>query len=181
MSLPWADRPRLVGQPSLFSTHMKLGITGHRPQKLGGFTRNALWDVLRARIRVEFLRFEPHEVITGMALGWDQWAAQAAYDLGIPYTAALPCDDQDAKWAPEWRDQYAKLLRTAKRIHLVSPGPYVEGKMQIRNEWVVDNSDFMLACWDGSAGGTYKTVKYAWARKRDVIRIDPTEDRSRLL
>jgi uncharacterized phage-like protein YoqJ len=47
--------------------------------------------------------------------------------------------------------------------------------MQARNEWMVDNSNAMIAVWDGSPGGTANTVKYAQAKERPVLVIDPVK------
>lgn len=40
--------------------------------------------------------------------------------------------------------------------------------MQIRNEWIVDRADRIIALWDGSFGGTHNCITYANKRKVPV-------------
>jgi uncharacterized phage-like protein YoqJ len=47
--------------------------------------------------------------------------------------------------------------------------------MQKRNEYMVDNSDIVIAVWDGSKGGTYNCVKYAEKLGKKIIVINPKE------
>jgi len=46
-------------------------------------------------------------------------------------------------------------------------------KLQKRNEWMVDNSDAVIAVWDGTPGGPGNTVDYARKFGRSVLVIDP--------
>ena len=48
--------------------------------------------------------------------------------------------------------------------------PYL---MQTRNMHMVDNSEDIIAVWDGTAGGTGNCVKYAEKVGRNIIRIEP--------
>ena len=41
------------------------------------------------------------------------------------------------------------------------------------NGWMVDNSDAVIAVWNGTAGGTANTVDYARKLGRSVLVIDP--------
>lgn len=161
---------------------MILAATGHRPEKLGGYTPNPMQTRLRGRLLTELVRLAPEEGISGMALGWDQWFAEACTDLGIPWTAAVPFEGQEAIWPRAAQDSYRLLLRAAKRIVVVSPGEYEDWKMDVRNHWMVDQSTHLLACWNGTQGGTAKTFRYAESKGRSItngtiIRIDPEEYR----
>lgn len=53
-----------------------LGVTGHRPPDLGGYSEEA-FKLLTSLARKHIERIGPSEVITGMALGWDQACAVA--------------------------------------------------------------------------------------------------------
>jgi uncharacterized phage-like protein YoqJ len=141
---------------------MIVGVTGHRPDKIGG------WDPLhpdvervRTVLRNALIKLWPEQLITGMALGVDQWAAQAAIELGIPFVAALPCDDMEAPWPLPSQERFRNLLPKARQIVVVSPGPFKHWKLQRRNEWVVDNCERLLSVHDGSLGGTYNCLEYA--------------------
>ena len=138
-----------------------IGCTGHRPNKLGGYSS----DISR---RLEALAHSwlsvvmPDEVISGMALGWDQAVAWAAYRLGIPFRAYIPFDGQESKWPPAARNAYEQLLWLAQATKVCTNGGYSPQAMQIRNMDVTDDSDMLLALWDGvKYGGTWNCIDYA--------------------
>lgn len=149
---------------------MKLGITGHRP--LGLFGTYDVDDIVltnfKKHISNKLLELEPEKIISGMALGTDQIVAEVAVDMGVPFIAAVPCNDQDCMWPDESKKKYQKLLSLAKEVVVVSPGPYgyveINGKkvnkMHIRDKWIVDNSDELLAVWNGHRqSGTFATIR----------------------
>ena len=144
-----------------------LSATGHRPDKLGGHNENTALR-LRALARREIAEIAPTRVISGMALGWDQAIAHAAIDLCIPFVAAVPFRGQEGKWPYASQREFHDLLTHAAEIVIVSQGRYAPWKMQLRNEWMVDNSGLVLALWDGSTGGTANCVNYARAMRKDI-------------
>lgn len=105
---------------------------------------------------------DPDHMITGMALGWDQYIAGACVSLGIPFTAAVPFIGQESRWSEEQKSYYRFLLDHAKEVVVVSKGGYSPKKMMIRNLWIVDNSSELLTLWDGDKlGGTWNTIQAA--------------------
>jgi uncharacterized phage-like protein YoqJ len=50
-------------------------------------------------------------------------------------------------------------------------------KMQVRNEWMVDSSDGVVALWNGTAGGTANCVRYAEKVGRPIDNLWPTWER----
>jgi uncharacterized phage-like protein YoqJ len=139
--------------------------TGHRPDKLGGYSDEA-FNKLVEIAETTFKKTNPSEVISGMALGWDMALAQAAVNMGIPFIAAIPFLGQENMWIKKTQEYYKELLSKASRIEIVCEGGYAAFKMQKRNEWMVDNSDVVLAMYNGdTSGGTYNCVKYATNRK----------------
>jgi uncharacterized phage-like protein YoqJ len=148
---------------------MIIGGTGHRPTKLGGYGQNEFNKLVY--IALDFLKKErPNKVISGMALGWDQALAQAAITIEIPLVAAIPFVGQESRWWKESIKRYEYLLSKAESTNISSPG-YSPESFQIRNEWMVDNSDTMLAMWDGSKGGTYNCIQYAKSKKVPIINL----------
>lgn len=139
---------------------MIISGTGHRPNKLGGYS-SEVSDRLMLLARDWMIAYKPERVITGMALGWDQALAQAARSLDIPYTAAVPFDGQENAWPLNSQILYRDLLVDADDRELVCEGGYAPWKMQKRNEWMVDHADRVLALWDGSSGGTANCIAYA--------------------
>jgi len=149
------------------------GVTGHRPDKLGG------WDPLhpvvgrvKQALRAALIETWPSYLITGMALGVDQWAAQEALELGIPFVAALPCDGMEQQWPLPSQERFRELLTKARQTVIVSPGPYKPWKMQRRNEFVVNGCEVLLAVWDGSSGGTKNCLDYAREKNRTIKYLD---------
>lgn len=101
------------------------------------------------------------QIISGMALGWDQAIAVGCVRLGIPFIAAVPFEGQESMWPIHSRKMYEALLKAARSVKYVCDPGYSVEKMQIRNEWMVDNCDSILALWNGAPGGTENCVKYA--------------------
>lgn len=93
--------------------------------------------------------------------------------MAIPFVAAVPFERQDSAWPRESQETYQRLLFMAYRVFVISSGRYAPWKMQKRNEWIVDNSEVMLACWDGSESGTANCVHYAERRQKPIVWIDP--------
>lgn len=153
---------------------MKLAITGHRPDKLGGYGPSPKQASIRMLMETTFMEMNPEAVICGMALGADQWAAEVCNDLHIPWIAAIPFKGQESKWPAESQARYHALLTAARDIHFVCEPGYAIWKLHKRNEWMVDNADVVLAIWDGSEGGTAGCVKYATKQNKPTVRIDPT-------
>lgn len=134
--------------------------TGHRPDKLGGYDDFTQLRVLQ--VAFDWLdKHKPEHVISGGALGWDQQLANAARTLEIPYTMALPFEGFEAKWPDRSKKVLANLVSDAAEVVYVSDVGYAPWKMQVRNQWMVDRSDLVLALWDGSSGGTGNCVAYA--------------------
>ena len=152
--------------------------TGHRPDKLGGYSPAAFARLcLFAHKEISLIDPLPVKLISGMAMGWDQAVTLAALSLNIPVQAAIPFDGQDAKWPSRDRKRYQEILsmvlETGGRVTNVSPGRYDSWKLQIRNEYMVNSADHILALWNGSPGGTANTVDYAQRHGRALTNLWP--------
>lgn len=151
---------------------MIIAGTGHRLDKLGGYSREA-FDKL-VQIATEYLfkyASKSDTVISGMALGWDQALAQAAKDCGIPYIAAVPFKGQEKMWPQKSQDYFNYLCQFAEEVVYVSEGSYQPWMMQKRNEWMVDNCDILLAMYDGTEGGTANCVRYANKHGKHIVNL----------
>lgn len=149
--------------------------TGHRPSKLGGYSDQAFDRLVSVAIGA-LLELKPAQVISGMALGWDQALAQAACTLQIPFWAAVPFKGQESAWPERSQGQFRSLLAQAQGVTYVCEGSYAAWKMQERNEWMTDHANCILAIWDGSPGGTKNCVDDAVRRQGFSMREtgDPT-------
>lgn len=148
-------------------------FTGHRPDKLGGYGPSRLQALVKRALRQALFELSPSLCVTGMALGVDQWAAEICLELGIPFVAAVPFVGQESAWPRESQLHYAELLRQACHIEVVSPGAYAPEKMQIRNVWMTDHCNTLVAVWNGSGGGTSNCVTYARKIGREIFLINP--------
>lgn len=149
---------------------MILSATGHRPNKLGGYSKD-VQDKLK-NLAISFLSKEkPDKIITGMALGWDTAWARAGLSLQIPVLAAIPFYGQESMWPGESKKSYFNILEQCEDVVYVCDKGYAPWKMQIRNEYMVDKCDKVVALWDGSEGGTGNCIRYAVKANKPIINL----------
>lgn len=157
---------------------MIIAITGHRPDKLpdaetGWTIPNPTYIKVCKELKRVLSEQKPDKIICGMSMGTDQYAANIANILGIPFIAAVPFVGQERLWQEQDQKRYRKLLTQAAEVKIVSPGGYSIDKMHARNDWMVMNCDKVLAVWDGSKGGTASCLHFAKMMRKEIIRIDP--------
>lgn len=149
---------------------MIIGVTGHRPTRLGLTYHGhglADYDVLNWFL-FKLYHMDVHHVLSGMALGVDQLAVRAAFILDIPYTAVLPFPNQDARWQKQERDRWTWMVENAHDVVVIEDA-YSPEAYKLRNKYIVDHCDLLLAAWDGSEkGGTYHTIQYARSTDRGI-------------
>ena len=147
---------------------MTHSFTGHRPDKLGGYSDEATKKLVEFAKTI-LQKYDVKESTTGMALGWDMAVAIASYRLGISFHAAIPFKGQENRWSDEWKKYYNFLLGKASSVIVVSEDGYVEYKK--RNEYMVNKNPNLIALWNGSSGGTGNTVKYAKELNKNIINV----------
>lgn len=157
---------------------MRIMVTGHRPNKLGGYKPNPTQTWVKNELETvltKALKKHPKlETITGMALGVDQWWAEISMKLQVPFHAFIPFRGQESNWSQESQDAYRQLLKHAASQVYVSPGSYSAYKMQVRNQAMVNNANICVAVWDGTKGGTYNCIQYAISKHKHIYMINPT-------
>jgi len=155
---------------------MIVAITGHRPQAIGGFNLpNPTYNHICQQLVKLLLELKPEHCLTGMALGADQYFAAVCIKLKLPYTACLPFEGQESAWPADSQKAYRLLRKLASKEVIVSSGGYSAAKMQVRNQYLVDNCDKLIAVFNptNNSGGTYNCITYAKSVNRDIIYIDP--------
>jgi len=158
---------------------MIIGVTGHRPAKLGGYkVPNNTYKFVMAETAKIVAECKPDKIITGMCIGYDQWVAQLAIKLKIPFIAAIPFVGQELLWPKDTQAHYQDLLAYAEQVEVVSPGAFASWKMQARNQWIVNNSDLIIGAFDGSKGGTYNCLEYSKEMNKKIRTINPLEVKS---
>lgn len=115
---------------------------------------------------------------SGMAMGFDIIAAEAVLllkeakpDCDIKMICVLPFKDQGQSFTRLWRDRFNKVLEGCDKQIILSD-EYFAGCYQKRNEFMVDNCDFVLTWYDGKAGGTRNTLDYAAKKQRFIVNIN---------
>lgn len=140
--------------------------TGHRPEDCEDES------VVRLKVRLKLQKSDIDTFITGMAAGFDLWAGDEARLLGIPIVCARPWAKHKAR--KQDTELYQTLIDYADEVvvvkdHQTYVGPWV---YHDRNEWMVDNSDAVLAYWNGKeSGGTFACKQYAKKVKKPVTNI----------
>lgn len=136
---------------------MKIAITGHRPKRLKG-RDNEVYNWLSLQYDI----LKPEEVINGMAPGVDQLAATAAKLKGIPYSCVYP-------FKRELHPVEQELVDGCQRLVWLADKKFKDC-YTVRDNWMVDHADVLLAVWDGKdAGGAWKTIEYAKENGKEVI------------
>lgn len=176
-------------------------FTGHRPNKLGGYDWNSPTNVnvrngLSRLLESAITKYpnDSFKFFFGGALGFDQMAFDVVYELKeihkdtvIEMVVAVPFKDQPKKWfnredLVRYQEQleladeivYVDSLDYYKRLN-VDEGLYHPAKLQIRNEYMVDNSNLVIALWDGTKGGTANCVSYAKKLNKQIVCLNPND------
>jgi uncharacterized phage-like protein YoqJ len=152
----------------------RLCFTGHRPEKLHSNETavcTVLSNAIDAAISDGYRTF-----ITGMARGVDIWAAEIvlarkAVNTEIRLICALPHPDFEKRWSAHWQERYNAILQQADLVKTICP-EFSMASYQTRNEWMVDHSARVIAIYNGSSGGTAKTITYAEKHGVEVWRYD---------
>ncbi len=153
-------------------------FTGNRPTKISWLkdpahpSYSALKNILREKIKQKIEEGFDY-FISGMALGSDIICAQIVLDLqkSFPHVqleCAIPCIGQEESWSPTHQQNYKQILLKSNVITYMYDH-YTPSCMFERNLYMVENSDDVIAIWNGGPGGTQNTISYA---KRLGIPVD---------
>lgn len=156
-------------------------FTGHRPDKLPW--RDDEWDPrclelkerLAAALEDAYAKGMRH-FICGMAQGADFYFCEAALALrdrrpGVTVEAALPCEEQAARWKERDRNRYYRLIAQCDYETMVQHH-YDKGCMLRRDRYMVDRSAMIIAVYGGVLGGTMYTLSYAMKKGLELKILD---------
>lgn len=157
-------------------------FTGHRPEKLpwGRDESDPRCLMLKQRLRdviEESYRDGMRHFICGMARGCDFYFAETVLELRrshpeITLEAAIPCASQSHGWRREEQLRWQRILASCDLETLVQER-YDPGCMLRRNRYMVDHSALVIAVYDGSDGGTRRTLEYAIRQKVPFVDLNP--------
>lgn len=162
-------------------------FTGHR--KLGGKYYNksnpsTTWYTLE-KFMCQVIRdlITIHEVdhfISGLAIGVDMLGAEcvalvrAFTPQTVKLTGAMPFPSQPNRWPQMARNQWDNVCGLCNELIEVSPDPYSPEKMQVRNKWMVDRSNYVIAVWNGEKhGGTWNCMEYVRLKGKPILGVKP--------
>lgn len=86
----------------------------------------------------------------------------------ITLECAIPCETQ----AVNERNIYYDLLSKSNKETLLQQ-KYTSNCIQKENEYMVDNSDYVIAVWNGKPSGTDNTVKHSMNNNKMVLLVNP--------
>lgn len=146
---------------------MVIGGTGHRPHHLPcKYNEEHPWCTqLKLDVSTWLKKNKPDAVISGMALGWDTWIAEAALELKIPLYAYLPYKDQGSNWLEGAKIRLQGILDEATEIKIASE-EYRKDCFLKRDKMIVEASDYMICLlkpWSEHSGTKY-TMDYALSK-----------------
>jgi len=159
----------------------KCAFTGHREQKLAPGWREAspAGEALKRQIADAVENVYAAGIshfICGMANGCDLYFAEAVLALraehpDVTLEAAIPYAGQTEGWPSTLRQRHAAILRQCD-VTTVLQQRYTRDCMMRRNRYMVDNAAVLIAVYNGSPGGTRRTMLYAMRRGLEIIEIE---------
>lgn len=132
--------------------------TGHRPQRLQGKEKE-----ISEWYAATLASLQPEVCISGMAMGADQIFAIAVMDTDADLWCYFPYKRKHYHPQEEFILDHA----VSRKYFFES---YDKRSYYVRDKAMVDDSDVVLAVYDGiPAGGTYATIEYAKSKGKQII------------
>ncbi|MBQ3226011.1 MAG: DUF1273 family protein [Clostridia bacterium] len=148
-------------------------FTGHRPGKmeLGEKEIKPLLEkAIDDAVADGYVTF-----ITGMAMGTDIWAAEIVLERkksnkDLHLICALPHPNFESGRSITEKMRFHKIIKNADIVKEINERYFV-GCYQVRNEWMVDRSNLVIAVFKGQKSGTKNTVDYAKRKGINVVNV----------
>lgn len=148
-------------------------FTGHRPEKLGITEEEAkklLKKEIENAVKDGYVTF-----ISGMARGIDMWAAELVLEEkkknpNLRLICASPYEGFETRWRAEERERYSRIMKEADLVRYICRR-FDYSCFQIRNEWMVNHSNRVIAAYNGTSGGTKNTIEYAKTKNTEIRNI----------
>ena len=142
---------------------MKIALTGHRKERLRG-NEDVVEKWLHSVLNFLFMEQEEQIMICGGAEGADEifgsliwWFPEAELHLCLPVKGY-----REKKMHP-----YIKKMKTEEHVMAEEWRPGLDA---VRDRYIVNNCDVLIAVWDGiEKGGVWETVEYARAIGKPII------------
>lgn len=159
---------------------MKVALTGHRPQRLGmpddelddkwdeigNWIRNNLIQMLQTTL----LEDDSLDVYCGMATGSDilfgtsSAFLKAADIVPLKLHCVLPCKNYNSS------HKYYNDIKMVADEWIELADKFYKGCDNVRDQYLVDHCDVLLAVWDGiKSGGVWSTIRKAQKAGKQII------------
>ncbi|MCM1022487.1 MAG: DUF1273 domain-containing protein [Prevotella sp.] len=162
-------------------------FSGHRPEKLpdGGNEHSQIIRTLKSILYKEIIDCAENgytTFITGLARGVDLWAGEMVMELkaqGMPLrlVAAAPYKGHGSSFKGKDRFILGNIFLKADETVYVCES-YSRNCMKLRNEYMVDRSDKLIALVSDYRSGTGQTIRYAEKQRLEIkiINADKLEN-----
>lgn len=163
-------------------------ITGHRPSRFIFKYNEAdcLCKKIKTQMRLQFenlIRNGFTRFYAGGALGVDMWSSEMILELkkenafeDIELFIAIPFDGYNDHWDNKYKSRMEYIIENCNKSEIIGNRDNINMSYKKRNQFMVDNSDYLLAVYDiekRRRSGTQQTVNYAIRQALPVIIINP--------
>lgn len=158
---------------------MKVALTGHRPERLGLLSDEGSheWENISdwlvkqiTDIRMfDLIQDDTPDVYCGMASGSDILfgmiaSIYKASALNIKLHCVLPCKEYNSS------NKYYQLIKDNADEWVELSEEFYKGCDNVRDQYMVDHCDVLLAIWDGNkSGGVWSTIRKAQKAGKQII------------
>ena len=159
-----------------------VAFSGHRTNRIAKFTadreklfREVAFDTFAA-IESYCLKKGYDTFLSGMCEGFDLIAAEEVLNLKKRYPhirlkCVVPFKGQAERYTQADKQRYDTILAQADEVVTLQDG-YTEGCFLRRNDYLLENSAFLMVYYDTVAiGGTFYTLKRAVEQKKKFANV----------
>lgn len=162
-----------------------VAFTGYRPRKIleslarlkRKYPLSTVHHVVNERLKtlIHTLYREGYDTyMTGMADGFDVWAAMAVLELQAELhhlqLIAVPAYIKNVSNDTGYNRMYAQIMAAASQI-CPAAQRYSQGCFDLRNEILISNCTTVVCYYDGLPGGTANTLSKARRRDLRIINV----------
>lgn len=159
---------------------MRVALTGHRPERLGlpelNFTTPSSWRKIINWLKDQLSSLNVTDTYCGMASGCDIAFGIATVEFNnetfvkkydrnkINLHCILPCKNYNnhIKWH--------EILKVAADEWVHLSDEFYKGCDNVRDQYIVDHRDVLLAIWDGKkSGGVWSTICKAQKAGKQIV------------
>lgn len=161
-------------------------FSGHRPEKLpyGGDENSLSTNNLKSLLYKEIydsIQDGYTDFVTGLARGVDNWAAQMVLEFknknaGLRLICVQPYKGYGENWKGFDRWNLAHILERADEVVVVCD-EFRKDCMRLRNEYMVNRAEKLIAVVSNYRSGTGQTIRYAQKRGLLVRTIEIQQNR----